>query len=459
MKTTALWRSAIAALALTAGMATQSAFADAKKEFNIAWSIYVGWMPWPYAADAGIVKKWGDKYGITINITQINDYVESINQYTAGKFDGVTVTNMDALTIPAAGGVDSSAIIMGDFSNGNDGVVLKDGKTLADIKGRPINIVELSVSHYLLARGLASIGLTEKDVKTVNTSDVDIVAAFKAPESVAVVTWNPQLMEVKAEPTATEVFDSSKIPGEIEDMMVVDTETLKDNPDLGKALADIKGRPINIVELSVSHYLLARGLASIGLTEKDVKTVNTSDVDIVAAFKAPESVAVVTWNPQLMEVKAEPTATEVFDSSKIPGEIEDMMVVNTETLKDNPDLGKALVGIWYETIALMKDDKAAREAMGKLSGTDLASFEAQLKTTRMFYTPQEALAFTTGPELPKIMDLVRTFSFEHNLLGENVASPDVVGIWTPAGGALGDANNVKLRFDPSYMQMAADGKL
>ena len=117
--------------------------AAAKKEFNIAWTIYVGWMPWPYAADAGIVKKWANKYGITINITQINDYVESINQYTAGKFDGVTLTNMDALTIPAAGGVDTSAIIMGDFSNGNDGIVLKNGKTLSDIKGRKINIVEL----------------------------------------------------------------------------------------------------------------------------------------------------------------------------------------------------------------------------------------------------------------------------------------------------------------------------
>ena len=46
-------------------------------------------MPWAYAAEAGIVKKWADKYGITINVTQINDYVESINQYTAGKFDGV----------------------------------------------------------------------------------------------------------------------------------------------------------------------------------------------------------------------------------------------------------------------------------------------------------------------------------------------------------------------------------
>jgi NitT/TauT family transport system substrate-binding protein len=343
-----------AALVFTTGIA--AAEAAAKKEFNVAWSIYVGWMPWPYAVDAGIVKRWADKYGITINVTQINDYVESINQYTAGKFDGVTVTNMDALTIPAAGGVDSSAIIMGDFSNGNDGVVLKGGK----------------------------------------------------------------------------------------------------------ALTDIKGRAINIVELSVSHYLLARGLASVGMSEKDVKTVNTSDADIVAAFKAKESTAVVTWNPQLMEVKTQPEATEVFDSSKIPGEIEDLMVINTATLHDNPDLGKALVGIWYETIALMRSDseagKAAREAMAKASGTDLAGFEAQLKTTRMFYTPDDALAFTTGADLPKIMDLVRSFCFAHNLLGDNVKSKDAVGITMPAG-TLGDGNNIKLRFDPAYMKMAADGKL
>src|SRR5207245_10577137 len=138
-----------------------------------------GWIPWPYAAESGIVKKWADKYGITINVVQINDYVESVNQYTAGKFDGVTVTNMDALTIPAAGGVDTSAIVMGDFSNGNDGIVLKNGKTIADIKGRKINIVELSVSHYLLARALATVKLRERHIKIVNTSDADIVGAFK----------------------------------------------------------------------------------------------------------------------------------------------------------------------------------------------------------------------------------------------------------------------------------------
>lgn len=345
----------VAAAALVAGLSS-TAHAVVKKEFNVAWTIYVGWMPWPYAAEAGIVKKWADKYGITINVTQINDYVESINQYTAGKFDGVSLTNMDALTIPAAGGVDTTAIIMGDFSNGNDGIVLKNAKLLSDIKGRRINIVELSVSHYLLARGLASVGLKEKDIKTVNTSDADIVAAFKSADSTAVVTWNPQLIEVKAEPKAV----------------------------------------------------------------------------------------------------------LVFDSSKIPGEIQDLMAVKTETLKDNPNFGKALVGIWYETMGLLQDQgdkgRTARESMAKASGTDLAGFEAQLKTTRMFYTPRDALAFTNGSELPKIMDLVRSFCFEHNLLGERIKSKDAIGIAMPAA-TLGSKQNVKLRFDSTYMQLAADGKL
>ncbi len=40
-----------------------------------------------------------------------------------------------------------------------------------------------------------------------------------------------------------------------------------------------------------------------------------------------------------------------------------------------------------------REGKAAREAMGKLSGTDLAGFEAQLKTTHMFYTPAGRAGF------------------------------------------------------------------
>jgi NitT/TauT family transport system substrate-binding protein len=211
--------------------------ASAKDKFTIAWSIYVGWMPWGWAGDNGILKKWADKYGIEIEVVQVNDYVESINQYTGGAFDGCVMTNMDALTIPAVGGVDSTALIVGDFSNGNDGIVSKTAKSVDALKGESINLVELSVSHYLLARALESVDLAERDVTVVNTSDADIVSVFTGTDDVQhVVTWNPLLSEVASQPGATKLFDSAEIPGEIIDLMVVNTETLEANPDFGKAL-------------------------------------------------------------------------------------------------------------------------------------------------------------------------------------------------------------------------------
>jgi NitT/TauT family transport system substrate-binding protein len=333
------------------------AHAAPKKDFKIAWSIYVGWMPWGYAADTGIVKKWADKYGITIEVKQFNDYVESVNQYSAGGFDAVTITNMDALSIPAAGGVDTTAVVMGDFSNGNDAVILK------------------------------------------NKSD----------------------------------------------------------------LAAIKGQTVNLVEFSVSHYLLARALETEHLAEKDIKVINTSDADLAAAYKTSEVSAVVTWNPIVSEILASPDAKKVFDSSQIPGEIMDLMVANTAVLKDNPDFGKALVGIWYETVAKMNaqnpDGVAAREAMAKASGTDLAGFQSQLASTKLFDTARSAVDFTRSAAVGSTMDRVRTFLFDKALLGKDAKSADAVGIELSDKTVLGDKANVKLRFDATFMEAAANGKL
>src|SRR5277367_4305870 len=87
------WKALSLLCALLAAIAPQAGRAADKTTFNVAWSIYVGWMPWDYAAQSGILNKWASKYGIKIKLTQVNDYVESINQYTAGSFDACAMTN------------------------------------------------------------------------------------------------------------------------------------------------------------------------------------------------------------------------------------------------------------------------------------------------------------------------------------------------------------------------------
>jgi NitT/TauT family transport system substrate-binding protein len=328
--------------------------ATAADKLRVAWSHYTGWEPWAYAQNAGILKKWGAKYGIEIELTLINDYVESINLYTGGKFDACAMTNMDALTIPAVGGVDSTVIIVGDFSNGNDGIVMKNGGGVKDLKGRSVKLVEFTVSHYMLARALEMNGLKERDIKTVNTSDSDIASIFTTDKNGAIVTWNPMLQQTR----------------------------------------NVKG------------------------------------------------------------------AKMVFDSSQIPGEIMDLMVVRSNV----PDaLKKALTGAWYEVMTIMADKgkpaDAAIEYMAKFSGGTVPEFKAQLATTAMFYKAADAVNFTTGPEVKKTMDQIRSFTFSKGLFGKGAKSKDFVGIEFPDGTVLGEKKNVKLRFNASYMKMAADGKL
>jgi NitT/TauT family transport system substrate-binding protein len=323
-------------------------------KYTVATSIYAGWMPWYYAKEKGIVKKWADKYGIEIDV-QYMDYVPSVEAFVAGKVDACTMTNMEALNMPAAAGIDSTAIIVGDYSNGNDAVLVREGVTLENMK--EAMLCELTVSQYLLARGLESVGRKETDVKILNVSDADIATAFATDKA---------------------------------------------------------------------------------------KT------------------AAVTWNPMVQQLELEPGISRLYDSSKIPGEILDLMVINTEVSKKDPRLAKALTGAWYEVLALMSqrgpESEAALTEMAKLSNCTLAEYKSQLKTTAMFWTPKEAQDFAESAELQKSMDLVRKFSFEHGMLGEGVKSADEVGIAFPDGKTLGNADKVKLRFSSEFMKEAATEK-
>ncbi|CAK8723928.1 SsuA/THI5-like domain-containing protein [Candidatus Electronema halotolerans] len=343
---------ALAAFLLLAGQAL------AGGSYRIAWSHYTGWEPWAYIQESGIMDKWAKKEGLDkVEIVLVNDYVESINMYTAGQFDGCVMTNMDALTIPAVGGVDSTALIIGDFSNGNDGIVAMNASAVKDLAGRKMRLVQLSVSHYLLARALAMNGMTERDLSLVNTSDADIASLF-----VSEATKNPKA-------------------------------------------------------------------------------------------------AVTTWNPLLMQVRNVKGANLIFDSSNIPGEIIDCLVIRS----DAPEaLKKALTGAWYEVMSIMSSPEKSKEAlevMAKSAGGTLAEFKSQLKATKMFYAPAEAAAFAQNDQVKKTMEYVRSFSFDHGLYGDGAPSKDLVGIAFPDGSVMGDKNNVKLRFDKTFMQMAADSKL
>ena len=339
------------------------AFAEPAPSFTIGWSVYVGWNPYQYLARSGILKKWADKYGVSIKVQRF-DYAPSLDAFVAKNIDACTMTNMEALDMPAAAGVDTTSVIVGDYSNGNDAVLVRHNLPLAQIPGKRVLLVEKTVSQYLFERALAinNLGNELKRVKYVNTSDSDIAGAFLSDASQeVVVTWKPL----------------------------------------------------------VSQILKGKGIVS------------------------------------------------VFDSSRIPGEILDLLVVRTQVLNRPDGSGqrfvKAVTGAWYELLAQMakpgvESDKVL-SGIAAASEDSLASYKEQLSTTHMFFTPQSAADFAASQALKDTMGRVRQFCFQHGLLGEKTGSVDDVAVRFPDGAVAGKKDRVRLRFDPSYMQLAAGGKL
>jgi len=334
-----------------------------KPTFTLGWSVYAGWTPYHYLMKSGILRKWADKYNVNIQVKRF-DYAPSLDAFVAKNIDACTMTNMEALDMPAASGVPTTVTIIGDYSNGNDALLVRNGLQLNGLAGKKMLLVEKTVSEYLFDRAMTLNGLRDqiKRVRMINTSDSDIATAFLSDTSAsAAVTWKPMLSQMAKQKGISSLFNSSQIPGEILDLTVIRTEVLERSDGSGQRFA------------------------------------------------------------------------------------------------------KAVAGAWFELMTLMSGKGAAADkvlsSIAEGSSDTLESYKEQLSTTKMFYTPLSAVQHSDSADLKKTMALVRQFCFDHGLLGANTKAVDDVAIRYPDGSVQGKTDRVRLRFESTYMKLAAEGKL
>jgi NitT/TauT family transport system substrate-binding protein len=202
------------------------------------------------------------------------------------------MTNMEALDMPAAAGVDTTAVIVGDYSNGNDAVITRQGLGLAQLPGKPVLLVEKTVSQYLFERAMAINGLGDqiKRVKYINTSDSDIAAAFMTGSKPAVVTWKPMVSQILKTKDMKAVFNSSQIPGEILDLMVVRTDVLNRPDGSGQKFAKA---------IAGAWYEIMSQMAGAGpASDKILTAIGEASQDSLASYKEQLSTTHMFYTPQ-----------------------------------------------------------------------------------------------------------------------------------------------------------------
>lgn len=192
---------------------------------KIGYSDWPGWVAWQVAIDKG----WLKEAGVDAEF-QWFDYVASMDAFAAGKIDGVTVTNGDALVMGGTG-AKSVMIMLTDYSNGNDMIVAKPGiKSLKDLKGKKIGIEVGFVEHLLLLNGLQKAGMSESDVTLVNAKTNETPQVLASGDVAAIGAWQPNSgMAMKSVPGSKPIYTSADEPGLIYDVITVSPTSLAAN--------------------------------------------------------------------------------------------------------------------------------------------------------------------------------------------------------------------------------------
>src|SRR5450830_1278951 len=190
---------------------------NAATPLKVGYSDWPGWVAWQVAIDKG----WFKEAGVDVQFEWF-DYVASMDAFTAGKIDGVTVTNGDAL-VTGSGGAKNVMILLTDYSNGNDMIVGKPGvKSLKDLKGKKVGLESGFVEHLLLLDALQKNGMKESDITIVNTKINDTPQALAAGDLTAVGTFEPSASEaLKLVAGSKPIYTSAQSPGLIYDVLTV----------------------------------------------------------------------------------------------------------------------------------------------------------------------------------------------------------------------------------------------
>jgi len=190
---------------------------------KVGYSDWPGWVAW----EIGIEKGWFKEAGVEVEFVWM-DYVASMEAYGAGKLDAVCMTNGDAL-VTGATAKPSVAILLNDYSNGNDMLVGAPGvKSVKDLKGKKVGLEEGFVPHLLTLKALEVNGMAESDIEIVNTPTSDTPQVLKSGKVSAICAWQPNSgASIKEVPGATAIFTSADAPGLIYDGLFVSPESLK----------------------------------------------------------------------------------------------------------------------------------------------------------------------------------------------------------------------------------------
>lgn len=219
-KAASLW--CVGAL-LCAALALAGCTRPTPPALRIGTNVWIGSEPLYLARDLGRLDSR------QVQLVEYPSASEVLRAYRNEAIDGMVIS-LDELFGLAADGFDPRVVLVVDVSHGADAVVARAGlKTMRDLAGKSVAVEGSALGAFVLSRALALSGMQAADVQAVHLESNEHPAAFERGLVDAAVTFDPYRTALLAAGGQT-VFDSTRIPGEIVDLIAVRRSVLDARP-------------------------------------------------------------------------------------------------------------------------------------------------------------------------------------------------------------------------------------
>ncbi len=194
---------------------------------------------WPGYETLYLARSLGYYKDTPIQLVDLPSGTEEVRAFRNKEIEAAGIS-LDQALVLAETNSDVRIVTVMDFSEGGDVILAKPNiPSLKALKGKRVGVEANALGAYVITRAMEKAGLSTKDIQIVSLGLSEHERAFKSGKVDAVVTFGPARTKLLST-GAKQLFDSSQIPGEIVDVLVVRETVIANQPDAVKAL--IKGR-------------------------------------------------------------------------------------------------------------------------------------------------------------------------------------------------------------------------
>ena len=233
----------------------------------------LGTVMWPGHEPLFLARARGSLPDSQVRLVEYSSLSEVNRAFRNGALDAAGVTLDMALAL-AQQGFEPRVVLVLNVSAGADAIVARPGLGgVRALEGKRVGVEESGVSAFVLGRALEKAGLAVSQIHLVWTPVEQQARAYREGALDAVVGFEPIISQLEAQ-GAQRIFDSSQLPGEVLDVLVVRRAYLEAHRGEVAALLDAwfaAARTVEARPRAASLELSGR----LGMTPEDFLRVST----------------------------------------------------------------------------------------------------------------------------------------------------------------------------------------